>query len=88
MEIYANITHCHINLRAGSVNPKAFRNKQIKIKSFGPRERPAAQVVTHRPQIIVGTVQGEQSAKAVSPQVSGRTAREKVGRADPCLAKS
>lgn len=58
MEIYANIAHCHINLHAGSVNPKAFRNKQRKIKSFNPRERPEAQVVTHRPQIIVGAVQG------------------------------
>lgn len=88
MEIYANITHCHVNLHARSINPKAFRNKQRKIKSFSPRERPAAQVVTCRPQIIVSTVQGEQSAKAASPQVSGRTAGEEVGRADPCLAKS
>jgi len=88
MEIYANTTHCHVNVLAGSVNPKSFKNKQRKIMSFGPRERPAAQVVTRRPQIIVGTVQAEQSAKAATPQVSGRTAGEKVGRADPCLAKA
>lgn len=78
MEIYANITHCHVNLRTGSVKPKAFRSKQRKkIKSFGPRQHPVAQVVTRRPQIITGTGQGEQSAKAASPQVSGRTAGEK-----------
>lgn len=30
MEMYANRTHRHVNLRAVSVKPKAFRNKQRK----------------------------------------------------------
>lgn len=64
MKIYANITHCHVNLEDGRVNPKSFRNKQRKIRSFGPRERPTAQVVARRPQITLSTIQGEQSAKS------------------------
>lgn len=86
--MYGNTAHCHINLCVGTVNLKAFRNEQRKMKSFGPREHPAAQVLTHRPQIIMVPVQGEQNAKAASPQVSGRAAREEVGGAAPCRARS
>lgn len=64
MKIHANITHHHVNLHAVRVNPKTLRNKKRKIRSFSPREHPMAQVVTHRPQITLSTIQGEQSAKS------------------------
>lgn len=51
--------------------PSGFKKPAGKNQEVQPKGTPCTQVVTHRPKIIISTVQAEQAPKAASPQVSG-----------------